>query len=202
MDEARQSRWLGQGFWLTVVAAGLLAGCARPVAAQIPVPAVQVDGALLAEANAGDAAAQVSVGEAYASAPGRSQDCAQAAAWYRKAAAQESIDGALHLALLYRDGCKSLPRDMAQAAGWYRKAAELGDVPAQGTLGTLYFFGQGVAQDYKEAYFWLDLAARSTSPRQEQYAANRQMVGAHITADEVDAAKERVENWLYNHRKK
>lgn len=170
--------------------------------AQIPAPVAQVDPALLARANAGDAAAQIAVGEEYAAAPGKAQDCKQAAAWYEKATAQGSVNGALHLATLYRDGCKSLPRDMAQAAAAYRKAAELGDVGAQGTLGTLYFFGQGVRQDYTEAYFWLDLAARSPGARQEQYAANRQLAGAHITADEVDAAKERTENWLALHPKK
>ena len=88
---------------------------------------------------------------------------------------------------------------MAQAAAWYTKAAELGDAAAQGTLGTLYFFGQGVRQNYNEAYFWLALAASQPSPRQEQYASNRQMAGAHITADEVDSAKERVDNWLATH---
>jgi hypothetical protein len=180
--------------WIALVSSG-----AR---AQAPVAPVQVDPALQAKANTGDAAAEIAVGEAYAAAPGRSQDCKQAAAWYGKAAEQQNVNAEMHLAALYRDGCKSLPRDMAQAAAWYRKAAEQGDVMAQGTLGTLYFFGQGVAQNYSEAYFWLDLAARSPSPRQEQYAANRQMAGAHITADEVDAAKDRVEAWLAAHPKK
>jgi hypothetical protein len=165
--------------------------------AQLPTPQPQIDPALEAKAEAGDAAAQIAVGEAWATAPGKAQDCKQAVDWYRKASA--SIDGALHLATLYRDGCKTLPRDMAQAAQWYRKAAELGDVSAQGTLGSLYFMGQGVPQDYNEAYFWLDLAAHSPGPRQQQYASNRQMVGTHITTDDVEAAKDRVETWLATH---
>jgi hypothetical protein len=166
---------------------------------QVPTPTAQIDPALLTKANAGDAGAQIAVGEAYASAPGRAQDCKLAATWFEKAG---GIPGAMHLAAIYRDGCKTFPRDMAVAAQWYGRAAELGDVTAQGTLGTLYFFGQGVTQNYVEAYFWLDLAARKPSPRQEQYAQNRQMAGAHITADEVDADKDRVENWLYDHSKK
>ena len=93
--------------------------------------------------------------------------------------------GELHLAALYRDGGKGFPRDMAQAAAWYRKAAEQGDVTAQGTLGVLYSMGQGVPQSDVEAYFWLDLAAAVKGPNQEQYAANRQMIGEHITADEL-----------------
>jgi hypothetical protein len=198
MNGKRKSRLV-----LAAIAAAVVTAMVGPGArAQAPIAPVQVDPALQAKANTGDAAAEIAVGEAYAAAPGRSQDCKQAAAWYGKAAEQQDVSAEMHLAALYRDGCKSLPRDMAQAAAWYRKAAEQGDAMAQGTLGTLYFFGQGVAQNYSEAYFWLDLAARSPSPRQEQYAANRQMAGAHITADEVDAAKDRVEAWLAAHPKK
>ena len=169
------------------------------VVAQLPASTAQIDPGLLARAQAGDAEAAIGVGDAYAKAEGRAQDCKQAAAWYEKAA---NATSEMRLAALYRDGCRTLPRDMAQAAAWYAKAADLGDATAQGTLGTLYFFGQGVAQNYAEAYFWLDLAAHEPGPRQQQYAQNRQMAGAHITADEVDAAHERLENWLYNHRKK
>jgi len=177
----------------------LATGCVPLVRAQMPTPTAQIDPALLAQANAGDPAAALRVGEAYAAAPGRAQDCKQAANWYEKAG---GIPGAMHLAALYRDGCKLLPRDMTEAAKWYAKAADLGDATAQGTLGTLYFFGQGVPQNYLEAYFWLDLAARQPGTKQQQYAQNRQLAGAHITADEVDTAKERVENWLYTHTKK
>ena len=167
--------------------------------AQLPAATAQIEPGLLARALAGNAEAAIGVGDAYAKAEGRAQDCRQAAAWYEKSA---GIAGDLRLAALYRDGCRTLPRDMAQAAAWYAKAAELGDVTAQGTLGTLYFFGQGVAQNYAEAYFWLDLAAHEPGPRQQQYAQNRQFAGAHITADEVEAAHERLEAWLYNHHRK
>jgi len=170
-----------------------------PLAAQLPPAAPTIDPALQAKAEAGEAAAQMSVGEAWATAAGRAQECSVAANWYKKAADQKSIPALLHLATLYRDGCKTLPRDMAQAAANYRKAAELGDATAQGTLGSLYFMGQGVRQDYLEAYFWLDLATRTPSPKQEQWAGNRQMVGMHITVDDVEAAKDRVEVWLATH---
>ena len=87
------------------------------------------------------------------------QDCRLAAEWYQKAANKGDIAGQLHLAVLYRDGGKGFERDMAQAAEWYRKAADQGDVSAQGMMGTLYSMGQGVEQNYVEAYYWLDLAA-------------------------------------------
>ena len=73
---------------------------------------------------------------------------------------------------------------MTQAAAWYRKAADQGDADAQATLGVLYSVGQGVELSNADAYFWLDLAADVSGPNQEKYAAERQMVGQHITADE------------------
>lgn len=184
-----KTRWIQLAFALSLTAAVVSA----------PAQDGSIDPALLAKANGGDAAAQVQVGESYASAKGVAQDLNQAAEWYRKAADKNDVAAQLHLAQLYRDGGKSFPRDMIQAAAWYRKAAELGDASAQGTLGVLYSIGQGVAQDYIEAYFWLDLAASVKGPKQEQYAANRQMVGAHITADEQAEAESRVAKWLAAH---
>jgi TPR repeat protein len=158
-----------------------------------------IDAALLAKANSGDAAAQVVVGDSYAAGKGVARDYKQAAEWYRKAAEKGDIGGEIHLAALYRDGGKGFPRDMAQAAEWYRKAAEQGDVGAQGTLGTLYSMGQGVEQNYVEAYYWLDLAAAVKGPKQEFYAANRQMIGIHITADELADIQDREAAWKAAH---
>jgi TPR repeat protein len=162
--------------------------------------AAGIDPALLAKANAGDAAAQVKVGEGYAAGKGVAADPRQAAAWYRKAADQENVLGEIHLANIYRDGAgKSFPRDIGQAAAWYRKAADQGDPGAQGTLGILYTFGQGVPRDDVEAYFWLDLAAAVKSPNQAQYAANRQMVGTRITADQLSDIQDREAQWKAAH---
>jgi hypothetical protein len=154
-----------------------------------------LDPALLARANSGDAAAQVQAGESCAAA----HDLPQAAQWYKKAADQNSIPGELHLAVLYRDGGKSLPRDMTQAAAWYRRAADQGDPGAEGTLGMLYTLGQGVPRSDVEAYYWLDLAAAVKSPSQAQYAANRQNVGTRITADELADVQDRVAKWKATH---
>lgn len=158
-----------------------------------------IDAALLAKANGGDAASQVLVGESYAEGKGVTRDLQQAAVWYRKAAEKGDVAGEVHLATLYRDGGKGFPRDAAQAVEWYRKAAEQGDVSAQGLLGVLYSLGQGVAQNYVEAYYWLDLAAAVKGPKQEQYSTNRQMVGTHITVDEQAEVQERATKWLAAH---
>ncbi len=175
---------------------------AQTTASQSPA----IDPALVAKANAGDAVAQVAVGERYAAFAAELRNAAEvgeaykaAAEWYRKAALQSFILGEMHLATLYRDGGKGFPRDMAQAAEWYRKAADQGDVTAQGTLGLLYSIGQGVPQNDVEAYFWLDLAASVKGPKQQQYAANRQMVGTHITTTELEDLEERVAKWIAAH---
>ncbi|MGO9316493.1 MAG: tetratricopeptide repeat protein [Terracidiphilus sp.] len=166
-----------------------------------------LDQSLLDKANAGDAAAQVQLGDNSRAAGDAvihdlqlsAEYYKQSVTWYRKAADQGSIPGEMHLAALYRDGGKGFARDPAQAAAWYRKAAELGDVTAQATLGVLYSIGQGVPHDDVEAYFWLDLAASVKGPNQDKYAANRQMIGTHITTDQLEEVQQRVARWLAAH---
>ncbi|HZP05704.1 MAG TPA: tetratricopeptide repeat protein [Terracidiphilus sp.] len=186
-DEARMSRQGNPLLFFVLLIGGLLQAAAQNAG---------VDAGVLAKANGGDAAAQVQAGESCAA----QHDYVQAAAWYKKAAEQNSIAGELHLAALYRDGGdKAFPRDVEQAASWYRKAAEQGDATAQGTLGTLYTLGQGVTRSDVEAYYWLDLAASVKGPNQAQYAANRQIVGTRITADELADVEDRVAKWKAAH---
>jgi TPR repeat protein len=181
--------------WAAVFASTLTPGCA-----QTPGPRnAGIDASLLAKANASDAAAQVRIGDAYVTGSGVARDYKQAAAWYGKAAEQGNMSSELRLAGLYRDGAKGFPRDMQQAAAWYRKAAEQGDVGAQGILGVLYSMGQGVPHNDVEAYYWFDLAAAVKGPDQEKYAANRQSMGARITADELEVVQERVAQWIAAH---
>jgi TPR repeat protein len=187
---------------------GMLLAAAAQTATPSPSPtSTSTDPALLAKASAGDALSQVAVGEQYAQAAAAEHDKARIAddyqqelAWYRKAADQNDIPGEMHLAALYRDGGgKTIARDMEQAATWYRRAADQGDATAQGTLGVLYSMGQGVPHSDVEAYFWLDLAASVKGPNQEKYAANRQMIGERITADELSDVQDRVAAWKTAH---
>lgn len=160
-----------------------------------------VDPAVLAKADAGDPAAQVTAGESYAKAGGAAQDpdtatedWNKAAEWYIKAAAQSYLPAEIHLAECYSYG-RGVPRDKVKAAEWYRKAAEQGDPGAQGTLAMLYTMGQGVPQDDAEAYFWFDLAAAADTPNQQRYITNRQNVGERITADQLAAVQQRLKKW-------
>jgi TPR repeat protein len=195
-EDWMRMQWKHIAVTMTLVAA-MLPACGQTAG---------IDTALVAKANGGDAAAQVLVGESCAANAAGLHNATEAgeayktaAAWYRKAAEQGFIAGEMHLAALYRDGGMGFPRDMEQAAAWYRKAAEQGDVTAQGTLGVLYSIGQGVGKDDVEAYFWLDLAAGAKGPKQEQYAQNRQLIGTHLTTDEVEEVQERVAKWQAAH---
>jgi TPR repeat protein len=198
VENIQKTRWI-ELVALTVVACALLLS-GQTARAQDGSPQQSgVDPVLLAKASAGDAAAQIAVGESYEAGKGVARDLKQAAQWYQKAADKGNVSGEVHLATLYRDGGKDLPRDMAQAAAWFQKAAEQGEVTAQGTMGTLYSMGQGVEQSYVEAYYWLDLAAAVKGPKQAQYAAYRQMMGTHITTDELAAVQDRETAWKAAH---
>jgi len=177
----------------------ILASAFMPGLAQAPpAQSIAVDPAVMAKANAGDAAAQVKVADTYAAGKDSKPDYKQAAAWYRKAADQGNVGAEVHLADFYRDG-RGVTRDMAQATDWYRKAGDAGDAGAQGSLGILYSVGMGVAKDDVEAYYWLCLAAAQNGPNQARYITNRQSVGEHITTDQQAAVEERVARWQAAH---
>jgi len=117
-----------------------------------------IDPALLAKANAGDAATEDQVGLIYLNGDAVPKDVTKAALWFRKAAEQGLADAQYNLAGAYSDG-EGVPLDYAQAAIWFRKAAEQGDAGAQINLGASYQIGQGVPQDYAQAAVWCRKAA-------------------------------------------
>jgi len=164
-----------------------LALYASPLQAQSQTPVTGIPQKLLAKAKAGDADAQFSLGWLYDQGQGVTQDYAQAAAWYRKAAEQGDASAQFNLGSLYRQG-RGVPQDYAQATAWYRRAAEQGLARAQYNLGVAYDNGQGVTQDYAQAATWWHKAA-------EQGAANAQYNlgllydnGQGVTQDYAQAA--------------
>ena len=87
-------------------------------------------------AEAGDAAAQYSLGRMYDSGHGILEDDAEAAHWYRRAAEQGHARAQYNLGLRYDFGA-GVPEDAAEAVRWYRLAAEQGYPPAKVALGQL-----------------------------------------------------------------
>ena len=65
---------------------------------------------------------------------GTTQDYAQAARWYLKAADQSHSLAQFNLAIMYAAG-QGVPRDESKSMGWMQKAADLGDAGAQYHIG-------------------------------------------------------------------
>jgi len=94
-----------------------------------------------------------------------------------------------------------VPADTAQAAAWFRKAAVQGLPFAQYELGSMYDSGEGVSQDYAEAYFWMSLAVSlETRPaKREEIAERRDVAGSHLTEAALTETRDRIRKWTEEH---
>ena len=114
-------------------------------------------------AGHGDAEAQFSLGVKFAR-DGASQDYAQAAQWYLKAADQSHSLAQFNLGIMYASG-QGVPRDEAKSRVWMQKAADLGDAGAQYNIGMRYHrasldgLPEAAPESRIQAYKWLQLAA-------------------------------------------
>ena len=54
---------------------------------------------------------------------------------------------------MYQNG-ERVPKNNKTAVKWYKLAAEQGNATAQGNLGGVYYFGDGVLKDYVYAHMW------------------------------------------------
>jgi hypothetical protein len=125
----------------------------------------QAPAAETAEARAGhgDAEAQFNLGVKFAG-EGATQDYAQAAQWYLKAADQRHSLAQFNLAIMYAAG-QGVPRDEAKSRVWMQKAAEQGDAGAQYNIGmkhhraSLDGLPEAAPESRIQAYKWLQLAA-------------------------------------------
>lgn len=113
-------------------------------------------------AQSGDVKAQTVLGMTYALGKATSQNDAEAAKWYRKAAEKGFTVAQYELGIAYDNG-KGLKKNYAEAVKWYRKAAEQGFIEAQTNLGYAYEKGQGVKQNYAESIKWYQKAAEKGS---------------------------------------
>ncbi len=115
-----------------------------------------------AKAEKGDAQAQDYLG-LFCTFPGGATNWLEAVKWFRKAAEQGNAHAQQMLGMVYRYGTAgAVGKDNNEAAVWYLRAAKQGDDQSQMELAEMYEDGDGVIQDYIEAYKWLNLAATST----------------------------------------
>jgi hypothetical protein len=86
--------------------------------------------------------------------------------------------------------------DYAAAAQWYLRAAEQGNAQAQNELGTLYHDGQGVPQNYVQAYVWYSrAAARLSGPMRDVAVRNRDRIAKGLTSEQLIRAQEIANAW-------
>ena len=120
---------------------------------------------LKALAEKGDARAQFQLANKFYYGEGVAKDYAQSFEWASRSAAQDNPKAKYRLASLYVQGygiAKDEDKAMAlfnECAGGIRKLAEQNDAQAQVFLGVIYYYGQGVEQDFKEALKWYQKAA-------------------------------------------
>jgi|GEM_PF-880688 len=109
-------------------------------------------------AQAGDTAAQYTVGWLYESGQGVAQDYEQAVHWYTQAADKGDAAAQYVLATMYDKGTGVI-LNYQEALKWFLKAANQGDAIAQFQLGTHFQQGLGVAQSDSESFIWFTKAA-------------------------------------------
>jgi len=114
-------------------------------------------------AEAGDAAAQRSLGQFYEAGTHVPKNDAVAAQWYLKAAQQGDPWAQSQLGWMYSNG-KGVPQNYGEAIRWYSQAAAQGDETAQNNLGVMYQNGQGVIRNLVEAYKWYCLPLLKATP--------------------------------------
>jgi hypothetical protein len=94
----------------------------------------------------------------YYNGDGITQDYAEAAKWYQKAAEQGNASAQANLGYMYERG-DGVAQDDTVAVKWYRQAAEQGHASAQNNLGNIYYNGKGVTKDDAQALKWYRQAA-------------------------------------------
>lgn len=115
-----------------------------------------------AQADKGDPAAQLALGNLYFSGTGVSRSLGKGAKWHRKAAEQGLAAAQYQLGLDYGYG-EGLKMDKGEAAEWFRKAAEQNMSEAQLQIGLCCLRGNGVTANGEEAVRWFRKAAAQGS---------------------------------------
>ena len=74
----------------------------------------------------------------------------------------------------------------------YRVSAERGNASAQFSLGFMYEKGQGVPQDYVQAYMWFNLAAAQGTKGAAEW---REHIAARMTPAQIAEAQKLTSEW-------
>ena len=83
-------------------------------------------------------------------------------------------------------------RDYETALTLFRPLAEMGDRDAQHNLGVMYFLGQGVSQDYVQAYAWMHLSAGQGHKNASRV---RERIATKLTPEQIAEAENLARDW-------
>jgi TPR repeat protein len=148
----------------------------------------ELQAALRAKAEEGDADCQYLLGIAFLRGFDEAKDEVEAVKWFRKAAAQNLVAALSTLGDCYYNG-EGVAKDYVEAVKWTRKAAEQNLARAQYNLGVCYDKGQGVAKDYVEAVKWFRKAAEQNLAAAQYNLACCYDNGQGVAKDYVEAVK-------------
>lgn len=157
-------------------------------------------------ADQGDAFAQGSLGWLHRTGRGVPQDFAMAFQLSLAAAEQGDPQGALTLAVLH-SLCLGRPVNNREAVKWARLAAEqdcdkkttpiVVCAEAQSLMGSAYFSGEGVPQDFVLAHMWANLGAAALSPGEgrERALGLRDAAARKLNKEQMAEAQRLARDW-------
>jgi hypothetical protein len=195
LDEAESSdqpggaghrRWTVQIGWPQGQASVVLGRDGRPIVPSPAAPPAPVVAALPAPDLVAPPSMSANDALSNADAARGRNDYAEAARWYRIAAAQGDAKGQFNLGIAYDKG-DGVTRDRAEALSWYRKAADQGLAQAQNLVAEAYSEGNGVAQDYAAAVEWFRKAADQDYAPAQLHLGTMYATGRGVPQDYVQA---------------
>ncbi len=111
-------------------------------------------------ANEGNPDAQTSLGFMYQQAQGVPKDEKMAIYWYEKAIEQEQPYALFNLGLMYANSSQYITQDIEKAHELFLRSAVGGVDLAQYEVALMFEQGAGCVQNYSEAAFWYEEAAK------------------------------------------
>lgn len=119
------------------------------------------------------------------------KDLRQATSLFELGAAADHATAGFALGLLYYEG-SGVPQSFDVAQRLFRRAADAGHVDAQLMVARMLAFGEGIAANQHEAWFWLLLAEAQKPAAARYYLAK---LAAEVPDEVRDHAASRARNW-------
>lgn len=140
------------------------------------------------QAEAGDVAAQNSLGLAFLTGRGIEQNNQEASKWFSAAADKDYARAQKNLGDMYYFGW-GFSKDIDVAATWYRKAANQDFALAQNQLGVMSRNGEGMPRDELKAFEWFLKAAHKGHAEAQYNLGEMYYDGTGVPKSDTEAVK-------------